>query len=153
MISKAEETYTFLSQHTVASLSTVSKEGEPWGANVYYTVSEKFIFYFMTHVESKKCYNLKANPKVALTVVANKEQATVQLTGNATELSDDSQELKEAFRQLAHVRSPGDLRWTPPVSKMRNGKIVVFRVVPTFLKFSKFNTNHLPPRPDIEHII
>ncbi len=153
MTTKSEEAYKFIASHPLATLSTASSQGEPWGANIYCVVDENFDFYFMTHAESKKYKNLVKNPKAALTLVDNEEQTTVQAVGKVVELADDSEEVREAFRKLARVRPPGELRWTPPVSKMTNGKIAVFHLKPTELRFSKFNTHHNPPHPDVEQII
>lgn len=151
MESKVEKTYVFLTQHTVANISTVSKEGEPWGAAVYYAVNEELAFYFLTHSQSQKYINLKNQPKVALTVVDNNEQVTVQVRGKAYDIEQDTYELSEAFRKLAHIRPPGELKWIPPVITMGNKEIAVVKVIPDFLRVSKFDTKL--SRASIEQII
>ncbi len=153
METKYEEAYKFIESHPLATLSTASAQGEPWGANIYCVASEELNFYFMTHVESKKYQNLIKNPKAALTLVDNNEQTTIQAIGSVAELPDESEEVRVAFGKLARIRPPGELQWTPPVSKMTNGKIAVFRLKPTMLKFSRFDTRHHPPHPDIKQII
>ncbi len=147
------EAYSFLTTHPVAILSTSTHDSRPWGAAVYYAIDESFNFFFMTHVESRKCQNLSENPYAAITVASNDEQTTAQVSGLAVKLLGDDNEANEAFRKLAAIRPPGAQTWSPPVSKMDTGKIMVFKLKPDTLQFSQFNTNHTPPSADITKII
>ena len=129
---------TFLEQHKLGVLSTVSDKGEVWGAAIYYAVDEQLNFYFFTHIETRKYHNLKEHPQVALTVVDDYAQATVQATGQVTELPM-GEEMNEAYRKLALVHPPGQFSWVPPVSKIHDqGATTVLKLTPETLQLSHF---------------
>ncbi|MCW2763413.1 MAG: hypothetical protein JWR85_3614 [Marmoricola sp.] len=47
-----QKVHAFLRQHHMGVLSTVSSDGEPWGAAIYFIVDEDFTFYFVTRAET-----------------------------------------------------------------------------------------------------
>lgn len=148
-----QEAYTFLTNHKVAVLSTANKQGEPWGAAIYFIVNEALDFFFLTHAESKKYQNLKENQQASIVIASDDEQATVQALGRTIELSEESDEFTMAFRMLATLHPPNTLRWTPPVSKLDDGRMAVMKMTPSSLQFSTFNAHHRPPHADVHLII
>lgn len=141
MDTKQHESHKFLQNHTLAVLSTVSEEGAPWGAAIYYIVGEHDLaVYFLTHASTRKYRNLADNSRAAITVVDNYGQATVQMEGIIHEI-EFGEEHDEAFRRIAEVHPPGQFAWVPPVSKMHDGSTVLLKLVPEKVRFSQFNTS------------
>lgn len=83
---------------------------------------------------------MQLSHRASLTVVDDEAQTTVQAVGDITELDDTSVEHSEAFGKLALVRPPGEVSWTPPVSKMSNGETVVLRLRPSSVQFTDFDS-------------
>lgn len=144
-MSDAKETaLKFLEDHKLGVLSTASSDGKVWGAAIYYVVDEQLNFYFFTHVETTKYRNLKGHPQVALTVVDDYAQTTVQAEGKVAEMPI-GEELNAIRRKLALVHPPGQFSWVPPVSKIHDqGERVVLKLTPETLQLSHFKseTNH-----------
>lgn len=146
-----EEVFTFLGQHKLGILSTVSDKGEAWGAAIYYVVDEKFNFYFLTHMESKKYHNLTQHPQVALTIADDYEQMTVQLSGKITKVPVGD-ELNTAYSKLALVHPPGQFSWVPPVSKIHDkGQTALLKLTPEALQFSSFKPETRSPGGYVTH--
>jgi uncharacterized protein YhbP (UPF0306 family) len=61
----------FLRQHTTMSLATVSAEGNPQSAALYYAADEDMNLYFLSSPKSRHCVNLRRNPRVAATIQAD----------------------------------------------------------------------------------
>jgi nitroimidazol reductase NimA-like FMN-containing flavoprotein (pyridoxamine 5'-phosphate oxidase superfamily) len=136
----SKEAVTFLEEHKLAVLSTVSEKGEVWGAAIYFVVSDKLDFYFFTHIESTKYRNLKQHPQAAITVADDYRQTTVQASGKVTEIAM-GEELDMAYSKLALVHPPGQFSWVPPVSKIHDqGKMAVMKFTPKALQFSEFKS-------------
>lgn len=127
----------FLKAHKVGILSTASSQGKPWGAAIYFAVDEDFDFYFLTHISSAKYKNIHENKSVALTVVDDYAQTTIQVSGEVDELTL-SDERDRAFQLLATVHPPGQFAWAPPVAKLHEGTIVVMKLKPNSLRMSNF---------------
>jgi nitroimidazol reductase NimA-like FMN-containing flavoprotein (pyridoxamine 5'-phosphate oxidase superfamily) len=147
-----EKTYDFLNHHTLGVLGTVSSAAEPWGSAIYYVVNKQLKFYFITHTETLKYRNIQYNHRASLTIVDDETQTTVQTVGDIAELDDTSDEHSEAYAKLAMVHQPGEVRWTPPVSKMHAGKSVLLCLTPTSLRFADFDSRQ-PSHDSAEQII
>lgn len=137
----------FLENHKVAVLSTVSEKGEAWGAAIYYVIDvqdDQFVFYFFTHVDSQKYRNIQQHSQVALTVLDDYQQATVQTSGKISEVPMGD-ELDAAYRKLTLVHPPGQFSWVPPVSKIHDqGAIILLKFVPKKMQLSYFK----PDKPE-----
>lgn len=140
MDTKHRETYEFLNEHKLGVLSTVGEQGEPWGAAVYYVVTNELEIYFLTHATSKKYKNLAQKAAAALTVVDDYKQTTVQMSGTIDEL-EMGEEHDMAFQKLAQVRPPGQFAWAPPVSKIHDGSVVLLKLTPTTMRYSRFKSD------------
>src|SRR6266567_3143608 len=80
----------FLSANPLGVISTVSKDGKPWGSAIYYMFDDEFSFYFITHESTAKSQNLDSVKYGALTVANNISQQTVQAFGPVLKLDDYS---------------------------------------------------------------
>ena len=132
-----QKVHTFLRQHPMAVLSTVSADGKPWGAAIYYVADEDFKFYFVTRVETYKFQNLEKNPHVALTIADLETQTTVQLSGKVLRLPPEDYE-DVVFTKLAHLKPKNDFHWAPPLSKIKAGNYMPLYIVPDTLQYADY---------------
>jgi uncharacterized protein YhbP (UPF0306 family) len=132
-----EQTVTFLRDHHLGVLSTVSPQQEAWGAAIYFTIDETLNFYFLTHVDTDKYRNIKNHPQAAITVFDDDSQTTVQSSGSISEvpLGDEN---NDAYRRLAEIHPPDAMHWTPPISKTENGEIILMKLTPAIVKYANF---------------
>ena len=113
-------------EHVV--LATVSPAGHPEAAVVGVVVTDALELFFDTSNVSRKCANLRANPKIAF-VIGWDDSQTVQYEGLADEPKGD--ELAR-LKQLYFGRfKDGRTRETWP-------DITYFRVRPTWARYSDF---------------
>ena len=140
-----KDVYLFLKQNKSALISTINLENAPEGATIYYGVDKNFNFYFITSDKTRKYANLKRNPKAALTISDDYRLTTVQLEGvveevhsvkiNSNSIKLLTEALTPTIRQtIAHIWDP-----IPPIMKMENGRIVIFKLKPYWLRWANFN--------------
>lgn len=132
------EALAFFEQHKLAVLSTVSAQGQPDGAAIYYTVKDDRDVYFLTHKESSKFKNIEANAAASLTVFNEDTQQTIQAQGKITEIGI-GQEHDEALRMLAQLENEESV-WKPPVSKIQSGEITLCRFTISRMRYSDFRS-------------
>jgi len=81
----------FIAKHNTMSLSTVSDEGLPCSASLFY-VNKGFIFYFVSGISSLHSRNIASCPLVSITI--NKDYSDwrlvrgLQIRGRATEVGE-----------------------------------------------------------------
>jgi pyridoxine/pyridoxamine 5'-phosphate oxidase len=77
-----QELLAFLRRYRIAVEATVGRDGAPQAAVVGIAVSDELELIFDTLESTRKCANLRSNPRVAL-VVGWDEEATAQIDGVA----------------------------------------------------------------------
>src|SRR6266496_4823848 len=92
----------FLKKHKVGVLATVSPEGDPYAAAIYYTVDSALNVSFLTKTGTKKADNLEHNNHAMLVVYEADSQTTVQVTGSVSKITD-SAETNELFAQIVYA--------------------------------------------------
>lgn len=130
-------------------LSTVSKDGKPWGSAIYFIFDEDFTFYFVTRAETYKFQNLEANPHVALTVADEASQTTVQLAGTITPLPHEDY-LEVMFRKMPKLRPNDEPEWMPPIEKLHAGNFMPLVLKPTKMQYA--NYKHVKSDTHAEYI-
>ena len=134
---KYQKVHAFLRQHQMGVLSTVSEDGMPWGAAIYYVADEGFNFYFVTRAETFKYQNLDKNPYAALTVADADSQTTVQASGMVTRVPvEDYADI--VFDKLAKLRPKDDPHWSPPLSKLHAGNYIPLCLTPSKLNYANY---------------
>lgn len=119
----------FLNRNHVAVLSTADDDGQPHAATIYYFVDADMNIYFMTKEATRKYKNLKANPRAALAIYEASSQATVQIEGTASEITD-SDHMNEIFKHVLAISNQTSQTAIPPVSRLDAGEYKCFRVTP-----------------------
>ena len=119
----------FLRKHRLGVQSTVSPAGDPQAAVVGIAVTPELEIVFDTVDTSRKCRNLRADPRIAL-VIGWDAEITVQLEGIADEPTGAERDriLETYFATYPDGRDR--LAWRG---------ITHFRVRPTWIRYSDFN--------------
>lgn len=134
-------------------LSTVSKDGRPWGSAIIFAIDEDLNFFFMTRSDTLKYKNIEAHPTVALTVADEKYQVTVQAVGTVTRVAAKDY-IDVVFKKLAGVKPHGDYHWVPPVIKVHKGDYMILQFTPKKLQYANFKQRKSDIHSDyIEQII
>jgi general stress protein 26 len=132
------EVLSFLNDHAVAVLATISNSQAPIASAMYFTVDDNFNFFFLTKSTTRKSIHMQENGKVAIVVVAHNSPISVQVEGIAHIVSDPM-EHREALNQIAERSArQGKKFWPPPVSQLQDGEMIIFKVTPTMCCYCDF---------------
>ena len=132
---KRSAALSFLKANTVGALATSAPENTPRVRLVHYA-SDGFIFYFLTLENTRKSQDLRANAKAAFVVASNDTCHTLQIEGQAIEITDTatlSPELSALTKQLF----PKDAD-AAPVTHLDPSKPVMFMLSPTWIRWGDF---------------
>ena len=124
-----DELLPFLRKHRLGVQSTVSSSGDPQAAVVGIAVTSELEIVFDTVDTSRKCRNLRANPRIAF-VIGWDQEITVQLAGIADEPTGKERERVLETYFAAYPDGRDRLAWKG---------ITHFRVRPTWIRYSDFN--------------
>lgn len=134
---RKQRMYDFLTANPIGVLSTVTPDGEPHGVVVYFTIDKQFKVSFLTRAETRKYDNLKHNNHVMLTVFEPRNQAVVQLTGKATELTS-SLAINAVAGCIAGISKRSSDAGLPPIVKLKAGEFVAFRIDPVLVRMAVY---------------
>jgi general stress protein 26 len=134
---KKQRIYDFLSGNPVAVLSTVTPDGDPHGAVIYFSIDKQFVVSFLTKSGTRKYDNLKHNDHAMITVFEPHTQTTVQLTCKATEITDPYKINLVAQKNMnASVKtSDGGI---PAIIKLDAGDCVAFWLKPVQVRMAVY---------------
>ena len=124
-----DELLPFLRKHRLGVQSTVSSSGDPQAAVVGIAVTSELEIVFDTVDTSRKCRNLRANPRIAF-VIGWDQEITVQLEGIADEPTGKERERVLESYFAAYPDGRDRLAWKG---------IAHFRVRPIWIRYSDFN--------------
>src|SRR6267378_2332368 len=123
------ELYNFIQGHKLGVLATVSSLSIPEAAVVGIAVTTDLELVFDTIGNSRKCQNLRLNPKIAL-VIGWDDEITVQYEGEADEpKGSDLERCKQVYFE----------KWPDGPERGKWPGITYFRVRPTWIRYSDFN--------------
>jgi general stress protein 26 len=122
-----------------AVLSTV--EGTGVHASVVHYVTDKDEnFYFITKTSTTKAKNIAKNNNVALTIHYTGSLKTLLIKGRAV-LVNDSSLTDEIYKHITAPKNYTEGKKLPPVTKLENGTLVMFKIVPTTHTMQDFSTS------------
>ena len=121
------ELYTWLDEQILCTIGTVGVGGYPNGATVAFSQTQALEFVIITDTSSRKAANMRANSKVSLTITNEDERYTVQLEGDAHELSWDE---FATYKRHHYEKLPFSLPFKDIPGQ------TPFLIVPTHLRFS-----------------
>lgn len=123
-----DELVPFLQKQRLGIQSTVSPAGDPQAAVVGIAVTPELEIIFDTVDSTRKCRNLRANPKIAL-VIGWDDEITVQIEGIADEPQGAERDrILEAYFNV-YPDGRDRLKWAG---------ITHIRVQPTWIRYSDF---------------
>jgi general stress protein 26 len=126
----------FLRSHELGVISSLERTGGIVGSAVYYTVYGGCP-YFITKSATHKAWNIIGNQHVALTVVDEQEQKTIQVQG-VIEVEMDVLAKKEVSDKIIRTRQYKDGSHLPPMVNLK-GEFVTFRIHPTNFRFADYS--------------
>lgn len=121
--------YRFLLENPVGVLSTVTPDGTPHGVVVYFVTSKDFVISFITKTGTRKYDNLIHNGRVYLTVFEPSTQAVVQVSGQATEVTDVTT-IGAIAGSVLGVKQRSGQPSPSPISKLDAGTYTAFDITP-----------------------
>ena len=147
--SLALDAFNFLKKNFTAVVAT-SYLNLPYASIIYYTVDDKFNFYFVTKMNTDKYLNIKANKNVAMSIGDGNRHISVQIRGHATVIKDEKRR-NRVLDDVEHILESHDIKnW--PIKKIRElqakDKIfdgeVVYKVIPQHLIFTNLDDEMFP---------
>ena len=130
-----EEAKKFLQNNYLASVATLSPDGEPQVAIVLYCLDDEFNFYFATRKHTRKSVNLENNGKIGIAVGGDHSPATAQMQGRA----ETSQEHLSEFTKRLEERSDIKNYYCDSFLKIPGLDLQVFRVKMSWLRYMRLN--------------
>ncbi len=128
------ELIAFLRKYKLAVEATVAATGAPQAAVIGFAVSDNLELVFDTTEDTRKCQNLRADPRIAL-VIGWDHDATAQIEGVVDFPTGAELDRIRAVYFSAYPDGRDRLAWPG---------IVHVRVRPTWIRFSDFTVD--PPR-------
>ncbi len=123
-----KEALAFLREHKTMVLSTVSSDGKPHSATVYFLVDDDFTFHCVSYRDSEKAKDIEKNGAVAITVGFGPEPITIQAKGIAEPLTDGLYLKILAKIGFEHIDQF-------PIFRIGSGGFVAFTIKPIELKW------------------
>lgn len=125
----------FLSEHTTLVLSTLSKEGHPAAAALFYAEDHDLNLYFISESKSEHSTNIAYTSKVAVVIAADgqdwKELNGVQMKGECIKLKD-----KDRARAEAHYLSKYSFVLQSPMLRDRIEQSYFYIISPEWIRLT-----------------
>lgn len=128
----------FLKKQKVGVLATVSPDGDPYAAAIYYTVDSSLAISFLTKTGTKKADNLEHNSHAMLVVYEAESQTTVQVAGSVSKITDVT-EANKVLSQVVHASMDTSKTDVPPILKLDEGEYITYRLTPTQVRMASFS--------------
>lgn len=133
------EIYSLLTPLSTAVLSTVSSEGKPHAAVIYFIADEDLNVYFLTKSDTTKSHNVEENKHAALTVIFPNSPQTIQATGSVAEIEEATMYTKIMGKISEENAKGNSFYWPPPLSRLdSSGDLVLYKFIPDWLRYADF---------------
>jgi hypothetical protein len=146
--------YQFLKQHPVGVLATVDPKGDPHASTIFFSVDDQLNITFTTKRGTDKHANIVNHKVVMLATYDAANQAAVQASGEAIEITDQ-QEALDVFRGTLQAAQKTGEDEVPPVAKISAGPYVAYKITPANIWLMEYGqgssfTNALKHASDAE---
>jgi len=139
---KRDEALSFLVNHDVGVLATVSEDNNPHVRTIYYASDDSFNVYFMTLLNTRKISDITTNGKGAFVVSEHDTPRTLQLEGTITDLTDtatnDSLLTDFVHRLMSHTK------YGIPLEHLAASEIRFYKLAPTWVRWGDFTVKENP---------
>jgi hypothetical protein len=133
-----KEVLTFLREHPLGTLITMSSAGVPEPAPVYMVTAKDFSLQFVTKIQTRKFRNVKVRPGVTFSVFDERTLTSVTVRGRCSRIEDPLifAQVIERFEAMA---GKGKIdRWVPPIVQFEAGRYVACDIRPVMIRYRKF---------------
>lgn len=134
-----QEEKNFLVSHEIATLSTVSEEGKPHGATVYYACDKNNFIYIVTKDQTTKAKDIGRYPYIALTITDANLMQTMQLEGVA-HIETDVGITKNIYDTILRPRFLEGHAQLAPIIHLPLGEYEVIVIEPTYCRLTNYKT-------------
>ena len=131
-----DEALSFLVNHDVGVLATISRAGEPHARTIYYTCDAAFNIYFITLKNTRKAMDVASNPRAAFVVSEIEVPKTIQIEGNIADLTDTA--TNDALLTGFIHRLTTDKPYSIPLTHMDSGELKFYKLSPTWVRWGDF---------------
>ena len=140
----AKRIHKTLASMRVGTLGVIDTNGRPHLSAIYFHTGDEFVLSFATKTNTKKHQLIKENGNVQLLAFDEAQQLTIQVTGIAHEVVDQSlinQIIDNTYWVAARTADEA-----PPIAKMHAGEFVAYQILPMRITLS-----HFLPSEDAEY--
>ena len=134
---KQKRIHEFLHQNPIGILSTVTPNGEPHGAVIYFVIDDDFTASFLTRCGTRKSDNIKHQDHVTLTVYEPESQTTAQIIGRAKEINDNDR-VNSIASDVLRISLKTSEAGIPPISKLEPGSYNAFTIEPVQINMAVY---------------
>lgn len=120
----------------LGAVSTISEDGMPHSAVVYYTYDENLNIYFATRVSTRKYKDCLCNPHVAFLASEEHSPRTVQIEGSAKVVIDPEEQRTFFSKILDTANKSYPL---PPFAQMMNAELELIKITPVWARLGDFD--------------
>lgn len=135
------EILSYIKDNPVAIISTLSREGELFGAAVYICALAADQIYFVTKSDTQKLRNIHDNPQVAVTIANAAENSSLQAQGKAAVVSDAAT-VDLVMSKLTAIYAQG-ADWLPPITKIRAGTYQVVSIAVSQARLARYKGSQI----------
>lgn len=128
----------FLLHNPIGVLSTVSPDGDPHGAVIYFVFGEDFSASFLTKSGTRKSDNIKHQDRVTLTVFEPASQTTAQITGRASEITNNDK-INSIASNVLRISLKTSEAGIPPITKLEAGGYNAFKIDPVQITMAVYS--------------
>jgi len=129
----------WLRNHPVATIATLSADNKPKMSVVYTFVDTDYQCYFVTKETTIKYQNLRKNSAISLSWCDQKNLTKCEVNGVA-HLVQSGEEVVAAITHLQKIMINQKAEyWTPPVGQIEGTQYIIFRVVPSQVTYADYS--------------
>lgn len=126
----------FFNVNTIGALATIGEHGKPHVRIIYYAPGENFEFFFLSLDTMRKTYDLRHDQHVAFAIQGPDRNHTLQIEGVSEEITDEATFGPVLVALTEHLFPEHEI--SSPLTHLDAGKPVMFRIVPTWVRWGDF---------------
>ncbi len=131
---------TWLQEHPIATIATLSTDHTPQMAVVYTYVDKDYYCYFVTKEQTRKYYNLYKNKTISVAWFDEQGLITCEMNGEAHIVHEgEGVAVAVTYLQEAMINQKAEY-WTPPVGQVEGTKYAVFRILPYQVSYTDYSS-------------
>lgn len=135
--SERKKIFEFLAAHPVGVLALVDSNGNPHASTIYFTVDDTLTITFTTKRDTHKHEILARHNAVMLVAHDVADQAAVQISGKAVEVTEP-ESAQEIYYGTLHAAKQTGVDIVPPVAKIAAGPYVAYTIQPDNIWMSEY---------------